>query len=72
MVNVPPVRSSAVSRFDRAFVGQRRHRVAEGPQPHVAGIGHHRYDERLEVDVDGDAEVDAGMDDQLVVTDARR
>ena len=53
----------------RARCGQVGDLVGEGPQALAAGVVHHRHDEGLEVDVDGDAEVDAAVHDQHVVAD---
>ena len=65
IVNVPPVRSSAVSRLALALAARSATASLIAAQALAAGVLDDRHDQGLEVDVDGDAEVDAAVDDQL-------
>ena len=71
IVNVPPVEvvrdQRTRTRSGTALVDL----TGERPEAHAVGIPDHGHDERLEVDVDGDAEVHPRVHDQRVVADAR-
>ena len=67
---MPPATSSAASRCARAARGEVGERVGQRRQPEPLGVAHHGDDEPLEVEVDGDAEVDVRVHDQRVVADA--
>ena len=69
MVKVPPLMSSMVSRLVRARSARLGDLPGQGPQALAVGVVDDRDEEALEVEVDGDAEVDVVVHDQGVVAD---
>ena len=70
IVNVPPLISSGISFFVRARPARSLMCAGDRPQPQVLGVADDRHDEALVVEVDGDAEVDEAVDDEVVLADA--
>ncbi len=71
MVNVPPAISSGSSFVRGARSARSLISLAIAPQPLALGVADDRHEQTLVVEVDGDAEVDEVVHDQLVVADAR-
>ena len=71
IVNVPPLISSGLqlawlrARSARSLISR-----AMARSRLVVGVADHRHEQALVVEVDGDAEVDVVVHDQLVVADA--
>ena len=67
MEKVPPLMSSRLSRLDRARSASVADAPGHAPQVQLLGVVHHRDDEALVVEVDGDPEIDVVVDDQRIV-----
>ena len=70
MVNVPPQISSGSSFLRAGPAGEVVDLPGDGPQPLALGAADDRHDQALVVEVDGDAEVDEVVHDELAVADA--
>ena len=70
IVNVPPWISSGLSLRVRARLARSLISRASALQPLGLGAADHRRQQTLVVEVDGDAEIDVVVDDELVVADA--
>ena len=71
MVNVPPRDVVGAELLVAGPVGEVGDLPGKGAQPLGVGVVDDRNDQALEVEVDGDAEVDVVVHDQLVVADRR-
>ena len=69
IVKVPPLMSSGDSFLARVLAGEVADLAGDGPQPLAVGVLDDRHHQALEVEVDGDAEVDVVVDDQLVLAE---
>ena len=72
IVNVPPAMSSGAELLGPGPAGEVGDLAGDGPQPLAVGVVDDRHDQALEVEVDGDAEVDVVVHDQLALADASR
>ena len=70
IVNVPPTMSSGLSFLPR-LAAQIADLVRDRPHPLGLGVVDDRHHQALEVEVDGDAEVDVVVHDQLVLAERR-
>ena len=71
IVNVPPTISSGPSCFDFAAGREIADLAGDQPQALAVGVADHRRDQALELEVDGDAEVDVAVHDERLALDAR-
>ena len=67
---MPPLISSGISFLRPGPVGEVVDLLGDRPQAQVLGVADHRHDQALVVEVDGDAEVDEAVDDELVLAHA--
>ena len=64
---MPPLISSGISFLRAGPAGEVVDLPGDGPQPLALGLADDGDDEPLVVEVDGDAEVDEAVDDELVL-----